>query len=267
VPQAEVALHGHRETRLGPAAARQVHHQLALGPARVHRERDLLPPQRVHHHRAGAQRRPDGPLVGRVGGGKQHVAVAREGQDAGLARRRGAELGVAEVRAGLGALGPVDGGEAVRQGVAAGVPEPHRCSGWRAARSCTHHSRSAGSRASRKGRLAVSPLRTVTGPGRAKATRPAEGAAAAAGTAATWSEKRGGGAAAVSLVREPPPPPRRARPWPPSARRRPAISPSTDRGTGGAGRSPVSACTATRSATRTGNSGRRTRMGAYSAWR
>jgi hypothetical protein len=42
----------------------------------------------------------------------------------------------------------------------------------------------------------------------------------------------------------------------------PAISLNAGSGTGGAGRSPVSACTATRSATRTGSSGRRTRMGA-----
>ena len=48
-------------------------------------------------------------------------------------------------------------------------------SGLRAARSCTHQIRSAGSLASRKGRLAVSPARMETGAGRVKATRPGRG--------------------------------------------------------------------------------------------
>jgi hypothetical protein len=47
-----------------------------------------------------------------------------------------------------------------------------------------------------------------------------------------------------------------------SAAAMPAISLSRDSGAGGARRPPVSACTATSSATRTGSSGRRTWMGA-----
>jgi hypothetical protein len=123
------------------------------------------------------------------------------------------------------------------------------CKGCRAARSWTHQIRSAGSRTSRKGTFAVSPLRIETGSGNARATRPAEASATAAAAIGAGTRAGGGIAEACGATA------------PAAERGRAAISAIAGGAAGGGGGAPVSGRTATCSDPRTGMVGRATSTG------
>ena len=126
MPQAEIALRDDGEARRRAGALRHVDHHRAARAARVYGDRGLLGADRLDADEAAAELDAGDAVGGGAGLRHPHVPVATEGEDAAVAGRHGADLGIAEEDAGFRPLGAIHGREPVRQRVLGGVADAHR---------------------------------------------------------------------------------------------------------------------------------------------